>query len=113
YLNDVDTIFNKSERNDEMIHPGGEISIFSSKGRPIEVAEIYQEEEPHLNMPVDSYLNQPSLTRGSVPLEVVDASTAYDDSTDDEFSDDDDIDSAKSLSSSHEESPLDDYSDSE
>nr|GEY99304.1 hypothetical protein [Tanacetum cinerariifolium] len=35
YLNDVDTIFNKSERNDEMIHPGGEISIFSSKGCPI------------------------------------------------------------------------------
>nr|GFA57703.1 hypothetical protein [Tanacetum cinerariifolium] len=79
-----------------------------------EVAEIYQEEEPHLNMPVDSNLNQPSLTRGSVPLEVVDASTAYDDSTDDEFSDDDDdIDSAKSLSSSQEESPLDDCSDSE
>ncbi|GJV37353.1 uncharacterized protein Tco_1409830 [Tanacetum coccineum] len=35
YLNDVDTVFNKSERNDEMIHPGGEISVFSSKGRPI------------------------------------------------------------------------------
>nr|GFB91457.1 hypothetical protein [Tanacetum cinerariifolium] len=48
----------------------------------------------------------------SVSLEVVDASTAYDDSTDDEFSDDDDgIDSTKSLSSSHEESPLDDCSD--
>nr|GFA06448.1 hypothetical protein [Tanacetum cinerariifolium] len=82
---------------------------------PVEkVAEIYQEEEPHLNMPIDSNLNQPSLMRDSAPLEVVDASTAYDDSTDDEFSDnDDDIDSAKSLSSSHEESPLDDCSDSE
>ncbi|GJR92025.1 uncharacterized protein Tco_0216036 [Tanacetum coccineum] len=79
------------------------------------VDEVFQEEEPHLNMPVDSNLNQPSLTRGSVPLEVVDASTAYDDSRDDEFSDDDDddIDSTKSLSSSHEESPLDDCSDSE
>ncbi|GJV84823.1 hypothetical protein Tco_1524721 [Tanacetum coccineum] len=80
------------------------------------VDEVFQEEEPHLNMPVDLNLNQPSLTRGSVPLEVVDASTAYDDSRDDEFSDDDDdddddIDSTKSLSSSHEESPLDDCSD--
>ena len=35
YLNDVDTVFNKIERNNEMIHPGGEISVFSSKGRPI------------------------------------------------------------------------------
>ncbi|GJY26680.1 hypothetical protein Tco_0401406 [Tanacetum coccineum] len=79
------------------------------------VEEVYQEEEPHLNMPVDSNLNQPSLTRGSISLEVVDASTDYDDSTDDEFidDDDDDIDSTKSLSSSHEESPLDDCSDSE
>ncbi|GJV67161.1 hypothetical protein Tco_1482670 [Tanacetum coccineum] len=253
YLIDVDTVFNKSERNDEMIHPGGEISVFSSKEHPIggyktcdlseaelmkihtyilnncpemgelinehkveleeenfndvnerhdkefaswlqqrvdnanglqvdkesgsnsvntsrkwyvdqlyilasqakqvfyvsnlklgrnwyvvesndsrtlynvpveeaaeaerhHVDEVYQEEEPHLNMPIDSNLNQPSLTRGSVPLEVVDASTAYDDSRDDEFNDDDDDDdddigSTKSLSSSHEESPLDDCSD--
>ncbi|GKE03232.1 hypothetical protein Tco_1395250, partial [Tanacetum coccineum] len=79
------------------------------------VEEVYQEEEPHLNMPVDLNLNQPSLTRGSIPLEVVDASTAYDDSTDDEFIDDDDdgIDSTKSLSFSHEESPLDDCFDLE
>ena len=35
YLNDVDTVFNKIERNNEMIHPGGEISVFSSKRRPI------------------------------------------------------------------------------
>ncbi|GKE10529.1 hypothetical protein Tco_1414080 [Tanacetum coccineum] len=79
------------------------------------VEEVYQEEEPHVNMPVDSNLNQPFLTRGSIPLEVVDASTDYDDSTDDKLidDDDDDIDSTKSLSSSHEESPLDDCSDSE
>ncbi|GKB24805.1 hypothetical protein Tco_0864206 [Tanacetum coccineum] len=247
YLNDVDTVFNKSEPNDEMIHPGGEISVFSSKERPIggyktcdlseaelmkihtyilnnfpemdelinehkvelekencnhvnerhdkefasllqqrvnthlhsvaseirilshgplnlvnsysgcmvdnanglqvdkeygstsvntfrkcndsctlynvsvkevaeryHVEEVYQEEEPHLNMPVDSNLNQPSLKRGSVPLEVVDASTAYDDEViNDDDNDDDDIDSTKSLSSSHEESPLDDCFDSE
>ncbi|GKE71330.1 reverse transcriptase domain-containing protein, partial [Tanacetum coccineum] len=79
------------------------------------VEEVYQEEEPHLNMPVDSNLNQPSLKRGSVLLEVVDASTAYDDEVinDDDNDDDDDIDSTKSLSSSHKESPLDDCSDSE
>ncbi|GJR59179.1 hypothetical protein Tco_1501341 [Tanacetum coccineum] len=77
------------------------------------VDEVYQEEETHLNMPVDSNLNQQSLTRGSVSLEVVDALTAYDDEfIDDDDDDDDDIDSTKSLSSSHKESPLDDCSDS-
>ena len=35
YLNDVDTVFNKVERNNEMTESGGEISIFSCKGRPL------------------------------------------------------------------------------
>ena len=88
----------------------------------VEVAEVYheefyQEEEPHLNMSVDSNLSQPSLTRGVVPLEAVDASTVYGDSTDDEFINDDDADhdigSTESLSSSLEELRLYDCSDSE
>ncbi|GKA72994.1 integrase, catalytic region, zinc finger, CCHC-type containing protein [Tanacetum coccineum] len=40
YLNDVDTIFNKVERNNEMVDFGGEISIFSCKGRPFELKEL-------------------------------------------------------------------------
>ncbi|GKD89730.1 uncharacterized protein Tco_1365237, partial [Tanacetum coccineum] len=39
YLNDVDTIFNKVERNNEMVDFGGEISIFSCKGRPFGITE--------------------------------------------------------------------------
>ena len=39
YLNDVDTIFNKVERNNEMVECGGEISIFSCKGRPFGITE--------------------------------------------------------------------------
>lgn len=35
YLNDVDTLFNKVERNNEMMESGGEISVFSCKGRPL------------------------------------------------------------------------------
>ena len=35
YLNDVDTIYNKAERNNEMMDSGGEFSVFSCKGRPI------------------------------------------------------------------------------
>ena len=35
YLNNVETIFNKPERNNEVMEHGGSISIFSSKGRPI------------------------------------------------------------------------------
>lgn len=39
YLNDVDTIFNKVERNNEMVECAGEISIFSCKGRPFGITE--------------------------------------------------------------------------
>ena len=35
YLNDVDTLFNKVEHNNEMMDSDGEISIFSCKGRPL------------------------------------------------------------------------------
>ncbi|GKD66197.1 Myb domain protein 62, partial [Tanacetum coccineum] len=46
----VDTVFNKSERNDEMIHPGGEISVFSSKGRPIgHKLKLEEENFNHVN----------------------------------------------------------------
>lgn len=34
YLNDVDTPFNKVERNDEITEVGGHISVFSGRGRP-------------------------------------------------------------------------------
>ncbi|GJV30950.1 hypothetical protein Tco_1391350 [Tanacetum coccineum] len=34
YLNDVETIFNKVERNNEMVDIDGDISVFSCKGRP-------------------------------------------------------------------------------
>lgn len=34
YLNDVDTIFNKAERNAEIKDVGDCISVFSSRGRP-------------------------------------------------------------------------------
>ncbi|GJX99757.1 reverse transcriptase domain-containing protein, partial [Tanacetum coccineum] len=39
YLNDVDTIFNKVERNNEMVDFGGEISVFSCKGSPFCITE--------------------------------------------------------------------------
>lgn len=35
YLNDAETIFNKVERNNEMVDIDGEISVFSCKGRPL------------------------------------------------------------------------------
>lgn len=35
YLNNVETVFNKVERNNEMMDDGGEISVFSCRGRPI------------------------------------------------------------------------------
>ncbi|GJY11386.1 reverse transcriptase domain-containing protein [Tanacetum coccineum] len=35
YLNDVETIFNKVERNNEMVDIDGDISVFSCKGRPL------------------------------------------------------------------------------
>ncbi|KAJ9538671.1 hypothetical protein OSB04_031404 [Centaurea solstitialis] len=35
YLNDVDTVFNKVERNNEMMESGGENFVFSCKGRPL------------------------------------------------------------------------------
>ncbi|GKC36806.1 DNA mismatch repair protein [Tanacetum coccineum] len=35
YLNDVKTIFNKVERNNEMVDIDGDISVFSCKGRPL------------------------------------------------------------------------------
>ncbi|GKD28344.1 hypothetical protein Tco_1239122, partial [Tanacetum coccineum] len=34
-LNDVETIFNKVERNNEMVDIDGDISVFSCKGRPL------------------------------------------------------------------------------
>lgn len=35
YMNDVDTVFNKIERNNEMVESGGELSVFACKGRPL------------------------------------------------------------------------------
>ncbi|GJS74995.1 copia protein [Tanacetum coccineum] len=46
---------NLSERNDEMIHPGGEISVFSSKGRPIGGYKTCDLSEPEL-MKIHTYI---------------------------------------------------------
>ena len=35
YMNDVDTVFNKVERNNEMMESGGELYVFACKGRPL------------------------------------------------------------------------------
>ena len=35
YLNDVDIVFNKVERNNEMMDNSGDISVFSCKGCPL------------------------------------------------------------------------------
>lgn len=35
YLNNVETVFNKVERNNEMMDDSGEISVFSCRGWPI------------------------------------------------------------------------------
>lgn len=41
YLEGVDTIYNKVERNHELREDQGEISVFSCKGRPIGSPKIY------------------------------------------------------------------------
>lgn len=43
---------------------------------PIQIEEVYQEQEPHLDLIVDltMHFDQPSLTRGTDPLEFVDPS---------------------------------------
>ncbi|GJR78752.1 serine/threonine-protein kinase aurora-2 [Tanacetum coccineum] len=95
--------------------------------------EVYQEEEPNLNLIVDLNVDHASLTRGNTPLELVDASTFFVGEssrqsrrthhvTDEEFinddddydvsasnSDDDDVDvDATNSNSSQEEESCDD-----
>ena len=43
---------------------------------PIQIEEVYQEEEPHLYLIIDltTEFDQPSLTGGTHPLQLVDAS---------------------------------------
>lgn len=41
----------------------------------VQMEEVYQEQEPYLNLSVDLNMDQLSLTRGTGPLEVVDALT--------------------------------------
>ena len=35
YMNDVDTVFNKVERKNEIMESGSELSVFACKGRPL------------------------------------------------------------------------------
>lgn len=92
---------------------------------PVQIEEVYQEQEPHIDLIVDltMHFDQPSLTRGTVPLELVDVSIIGDDSSrrssqnlhvmDEGFIDDDDIDPTDSESSQNEELWQDDSIDSE
>ncbi|KAI3710139.1 hypothetical protein L2E82_39913 [Cichorium intybus] len=41
----------------------------------VQMEEVHQEQEPHLNLTVDLNIDQLSLTRGSVPLDMVDGLT--------------------------------------
>ena len=86
---------------------------------PIQVEEVYQEQEPHLDLIVDltMYFDQPLLARGTNPLELVDASVIGQESSgrssqnphviDEGLVDDDDMNSTDS------ESRQDDCTDSE
>ncbi|GJW74764.1 hypothetical protein Tco_0134134 [Tanacetum coccineum] len=60
-----------------MVHRSTIHSCISSKI----VGDVYQEEEPQLNLNVDLNLEQSSLRRGSNPLELVDVITFSSDST--------------------------------
>ena len=94
---------------------------------PLPDEEVFQDQEPHLDLIDDLNMELPSLARGDVPLEVVDGSTIGDNSSknstqnvhlmDEEFIDDydeeDDIDPTGSEYSENEESSEHDCSDSE
>ncbi|GJW03194.1 hypothetical protein Tco_1562050 [Tanacetum coccineum] len=95
----------------------------------VPVGDVYQEEEPKLNVNVDLNLEQSSLRRGSTPLELVDGITFSCDSTgkssknylliDEEYIDDEETDpsdlesSEKEGSSQEDESSQEDYIDSD
>lgn len=48
YLNDVDTVFNRVERNNEMMDNSGEISVFSCRGRPLGSLQICEMSDTEL-----------------------------------------------------------------
>ncbi|GKE98361.1 hypothetical protein Tco_0021712, partial [Tanacetum coccineum] len=85
YMNNVDTIFNKVDRNNEMMDSGGINWNVVEKHVPSTLYdvpvhmedEVYQEEEPNMNLIVDLNIDHASLTRGNTPLELVDASTFF------------------------------------
>ncbi|GKE75571.1 hypothetical protein Tco_1537612, partial [Tanacetum coccineum] len=91
----------------------------------VPAGDVYQEEEPQLNLNVDLNLEQSSLRRGSNPLELVDGITFSGDSTgkasknrllideeniNDEETDPSNLESSEKDGSSHEdESSQEDY----
>ena len=94
------------------------------KDEATELAEVYQEQEPTLNLNVDFTMDVPNLTRGSTTLQLVDSSTIgggankrphqRDELLDDYFIDDENFDSPNSHSSTEkDELSNNDISDSE
>ena len=81
--------------------------------------EVYQEHEAHSSVISNSNVEPSSLTRGTIPLELVDASTVRSSQNrhvTDEYSDDDDdeeIDTTNLEFSENEESSQEEYSDSD
>lgn len=78
--------------------------------------EVYQEHEAHSSVISNSNVEPSSLTRGTIPLELVDASTVRSsrNHVTDEYSDDDEeIDTTNLEFSENEESSQEEYSDSD
>ena len=78
--------------------------------------EVYQEHEAHSSVISNSSVEPSSLTRGTIPLELVDASTvrSSQNHVTDEYSDDDEeIDTTNLEFSENEESSQEEYSDSD
>ncbi|KAI3503691.1 hypothetical protein L1887_32140 [Cichorium endivia] len=78
-LDEVDVFFNSREcKSSEDKRGWRKKSVSTPRALydvHVQMEEVHQEQEPHLNLTVDLNINQLSLTRGGVPLDMVDGIT--------------------------------------